>query len=145
MGYLANERSIAQYHRMPPGSQPPSRYEPYRSTALRAPTKPLIVLPHTLSESTGPLYGHEKIGETHNDLPRQHAGEPIGERIIVTGRVLDDNGGPVPKALIEIWQANATGRYRPHKDQHPAPLDPNFTGAGRTLTDENGSYRFVTA
>ena len=144
MGHPTNERSIAQYHRMPPGSQPPSLHEPYGSTVRRAPTKPLIVLPHTLSEITGPLFGHEMIGETDNDLTRQHAGEPVGERIIVTGRVLDDNGRPVPNALIEIWQANSTGRYRHHRDQHPAPLDPNFTGAGRTLTDENGSYRFVT-
>jgi protocatechuate 3,4-dioxygenase beta subunit len=144
MGHPTNERSIAQYHRMPPGSQPPSLHEPYGSTVRRAPAKPLIVLPHTLSEITGPLFGHEKIGEADNDLTRQHAGEPVGERIIVTGRVLDDNGRPVPSALIEIWQANSTGRYRHHRDQHPAPLDPNFTGAGRTLTDENGSYRFVT-
>ena len=144
MVHSTNERSIAQYHRMPPGSQPPSLYEPYRSTVRRSPSRPLIVLPHTLSEITGPLYGHEKIGETDNDLTRQHAGEPLGERVIVTGRVLDDNGRPVPNALIEIWQANAAGRYHHHKDQHPAPLDPNFTGAGRALTDESGSYRFVT-
>jgi protocatechuate 3,4-dioxygenase beta subunit len=144
MGRLTNERSIAQYHRTPAGSQPPSLYEPYQSTIRRSPTKPLIVLPHTLSEITGPLYGHDKIAETDNDLTRQHAGEPIGERIIVTGRVLDDNGRPVPDALIEIWQANATGRYRHSTDQHSAPLDPNFTGRGRTLTDENGSYRFVS-
>jgi protocatechuate 3,4-dioxygenase beta subunit len=141
---LTKERSIAQYHRMPAESQPPALYEPYRSTICRYPTKPLIVLPHTLSEITGPLYGGEKIGETDNDLTRQHAGDPLGERIIVTGRVLDDNGRPVPNALIEIWQANAAGRYHHKGDQHPAPLDPNFTGAGRMLTDENGSYRFVS-
>lgn len=102
MGHVTNERSIAQYHRMPPGSQPSSLYEPYQSTVYRSPTKPLIVLPHTLSEITGPLYGHEKIGEADNDLTRQHDGEPVGERIIVTGRVLDDNGRPVPNALIEL-------------------------------------------
>ena len=144
MADVTKERSIAQYHRMPAGSQPPSLYEPYRSTIRRSPTKPLIVLPHTLSEITGPLYGHEKISETDNDLTRQHAGEPLGERIIVTGRVMDDNGRPVPNALIEIWQANASGRYHHKGDQHPAPLDPNFTGAGRMLTDENGLYRFVS-
>lgn len=103
-----------------------------------------MLLPHTLSEITGPVYGHGDITETDNNLTRQHADEPQGERIIVTGRVLDDNGRPVPRTLIEIWQANAAGRYRHSKDNHPAPLDPNFTGAGRTVTDENGVYRFVT-
>ena len=103
-----------------------------------------MVLPHTLSEITGPVYGESGIAETDNDLTRQHADEPQGERIIVTGRVLDDGGRPVPRTLIEIWQANAAGRYRHSKDNHPTPLDPNFTGAGRTLTDENGVYRFVT-
>lgn len=141
---VSNESSLTRYHRMPSGSQPASLYEPYRSTIKRSPTKPLIVQPHTLSEITGPLYGHEAIRETDNDLTRQHAGEPLGERIIVTGRVLDDNGRPVPSALIEVWQANSAGRYIHRGDQHPAPLDPNFTGSGRVLTDENGAYRFVT-
>ncbi len=141
---VSNENSLARYHRMPSGSQPVSLYEAYRSSIKRSPTNPLIVQPHTLSEITGPLYGHEAIGETDNDLTRQHAGEPLGERIIVTGRVLDDNGRPVPSSLIEIWQANSAGRYIHRGDQHPAPLDPNFTGSGRVLTDENGAYRFVT-
>lgn len=142
---IANANPIVHpYHRYPPGSQPDRVYEPYRSTPARNPSKPLIFLPHTLSEVTGPVYGHEPIGETDNDLTRQHASEPLGERIIVTGRVLDDNGRPVPNTLIEIWQANAAGRYQHQRDQHPAPLDPNFGGAGRTLTDENGNYRFVT-
>jgi protocatechuate 3,4-dioxygenase beta subunit len=132
------------YRRHDPASQPPSLYEPYRSTVRRAPRRPLVLLPHTLSEITGPVYGHTDISETDNDLTRQHAGEPQGERIIVTGRVLDDNGRPVARTLIEIWQTNAAGRYRHQNDNHPAPLDPNFTGAGRTLTDENGVYRFVT-
>jgi len=136
--------SIKPYRRVPEGSQPPSLYEPYHSTTKRAPLKPLILLPHTLSEITGPIYGHEKMGEKDNDLTAQHEGEPLGERIIVSGRVLDSNGRPVPNALIEIWQANSAGRYRHAKDQHPAPLDPNFTGAGRTLTDQNGAYRFIT-
>jgi protocatechuate 3,4-dioxygenase beta subunit len=135
---------IAPYRRHDPRSQPASLYEPYRSSIRRAPRQPLVLLPHTLSEITGPVYGHSDITETDNDLTRQHADEPQGERIIVTGRVLDDNGRPVPQTLIEIWQANAAGRYRHSKDNHPAPLDPNFTGAGRTLTDENGVYRFVT-
>jgi protocatechuate 3,4-dioxygenase, beta subunit len=135
---------LRPYHRTPPGSQPPSLYEPYRASLHRAPTQPLILQPQTLSEITGPLFGSSAIGESDNDLTMQHSGEPIGERIIVTGRVLDDNGHPVPSALIEIWQANAAGRYRHQNDQHPAPLDPNFSGAGRTLTDQNGVYRFVT-
>lgn len=136
--------SIRPYTRPPHGSQPPSLYQPYQGTMKRAPLKPLVVLPHTLSEITGPIYGHENVRENDNDLTRQHAGEPIGERIIVSGRVLDSNGRPVPSALIEIWQANSAGRYRHAKDQHPAPLDPNFSGAGRTLTDPHGAYRFVT-
>jgi protocatechuate 3,4-dioxygenase beta subunit len=135
---------ITPYRRHEPGSQPSALYEPYKSTVRRAPSKPLIFLPHTLSEVTGPVYGHDAIGETDNDLTRQHPGEPLGERIIVTGRVLDSNDRPVPNALIEIWQANAAGRYVHARDQHPAPLDPNFTGAGRTMTDESGGYRFVT-
>ena len=135
---------VTPYRRHDAKSQPISLYEPYRATVRRAPRKPLIVLPHTLSEITGPVYGHESISETDNDLTRQHAGEPMGERIIVAGRVLDDNGRPVPHTLVEVWQANAGGRYRHGRDNHPAPLDPNFTGAGRTLTDENGNYRFVT-
>jgi len=145
MGKATDDRlRITPYHRRKTGSQPSSLYEPYRSTVRRAPSKPLIFLPHTLSEVTGPVYGQDDIAQTDNDLTRQHAGEPEGERIIVTGRVLDSNGHPVPHALIEIWQANAAGRYVHIKDQHPAPLDPNFTGCGRTLADENGVYRFVT-
>jgi protocatechuate 3,4-dioxygenase beta subunit len=101
-------------------------------------------MPQTLSERTGPSYGHDVIRETDHDLTRQHSGEPLGERIIVTGRVADDSGRPVRNTLIEIWQTNAAGRYRHSKDNHPAPLDPNFTGAGRALTDANGVYRFVT-
>ena len=135
---------VVPYRRHDPASQPSSLYEPYRSTVLRAPRRPLVLLPHTLSEITGPVYGHSSITETDNDLTRQHAGEPQGERIIVTGRVLDDNGRPVPHTLIEIWQTNAAGRYRHQNDNHPAPLDPNFTGAGRTMTDEKGVYRFVS-
>ena len=124
--------------------QPPYLYPGYRSTELRAPEKPLIILPKTLSDTTGPAYGRGLIGKLDNDLTRQYAGEPLGERIIVTGRVLDGDGRPVRNSLIEIWQANAAGRYTHHNDQHPAPLDPNFGGAGRCLTDDEGRYRFVT-
>ena len=135
---------ITPYRRHPAQSQPPCLYEPYHATVLRAPRQPLVLLPHTLSEITGPVYGHSNVTETDSDLTRRHAGEPLGERIIVSGRVLDDSGRPVPHTLIEIWQANAAGRYRHSHDDHPAPLDPNFTGAGRALTDGNGQYRFVT-
>jgi protocatechuate 3,4-dioxygenase, beta subunit len=106
--------------------------------------RPLIRLPHTLSELTGPLYGHNPIGETDNDLTRQHPGEPIGERIVVAGRVMDEDGRPVRRTLVELWQCNAAGRYRHSLDNHPAPLDPNFSGAGRAITDDHGNYRFVT-
>lgn len=135
---------VAPYRRHDPATQPPRRYEPYQATIRRAPRKPLIILPHTLSEITGPVYGQEPIGPVDNDLTRQHPGEPLGERIIVTGRVLDDAGRAIPNTLLEIWQANAAGRYHHHQDNHAAPLDPNFTGAGRTLTDDQGRYRFVT-
>lgn len=132
------------YRRPAPGSQPDNRNDAYRASIRRAPRKALIQIRHTISELSGPLYGHNPIAETDNDLTRQHAGEPLGERIIITGRVLDENGRAVPHALVEIWQANAAGRYLHVKDQHAAPLDPNFTGAGRTLTDASGRYRFVT-
>jgi len=132
------------YPRPEPGDQPVLLYPPYASTIRRAPMRPPIVLPHTLSELTGPVFGHGPIGEADNDLTRQHAGDPIGERIVVAGRVIDEDGRPIPHTLIELWQANAAGRYAHATDDHPAPLDPNFTGAGRTLTDEDGNYRFVT-
>lgn len=135
---------VTPYVRHAPGTQPDSLYEPYRATLLRSPRKPLIFLAHTLSEVTGPVFGQDDIAENDHDLTRNHAGDPIGERIIVSGRVFESNGRPVPNALIEIWQANAAGRYAHAVDQHPAPLDPNFTGTGRTLTGEDGSYRFVT-
>jgi protocatechuate 3,4-dioxygenase beta subunit len=126
--------------------QPPYLYEAYRSTVKRAPQQPLIPLAHTLAELTGPVYGHEQIRPLDDDLTRNAVvnGEPIGERIIVTGRVLDERGNPVRNALLEIWQANACGRYIHKNDQHPAPLDPNFTGTGRVLTDHNGEYRFTS-
>ena len=126
--------------------QPAYLYEPYRSTLLRAPGKPLIVVPQTLSELTAPVYGHDDIQPLDDDLTRNARvnGEPIGERIIVVGQVTDEDDRPVPNALIEIWQTNACGRYVHRADQHDAPLDPNFVGAGRTLTDDNGMYRFTT-
>ncbi len=123
---------------------PPYYYPDYVGTRLRAPKEPLVLLPHTLSELTGPIFGDGAVGELDNDLTRQHAGPPLGERIIVSGRVLGSDGKPLRSQLVEIWQANAAGRYIHEVDQHPAPLDPNFTGAGRCLTDDDGRYRFVT-
>ncbi|GAA0353328.1 protocatechuate 3,4-dioxygenase subunit beta [Actinoallomurus spadix] len=125
---------------------PPYLYPPYGSTPLRAPSRPLVMPSYgpDAIELVSPVFGHEELGLLDNDLTRQHSGDPIGERIIVTGRVLDSGGRPVPNALVEIWQANAAGRYIHLREQHPAPLDPNFTGAGRCLTDADGRYRFVT-
>jgi protocatechuate 3,4-dioxygenase beta subunit len=123
----------------------PARFSaPYRSTILRSPQKPLIAMRHTLSELSGPIYGHDAVRPHDNDLTIQHRGEPLGERIIVHGYVLDEDGRGLPDSLIELWQANASGRYVHVADQHRAPLDPNFTGAGRTQTDSSGYYRFVT-
>lgn len=132
------------YGRDDDAGQPPYLHADYRSTESRAPRRPLVPLAHTLSEVTGPVYGHGKVGAMDHDLTRQHDGEPLGERIIVFGRVRDANGRPVPDALLEIWQANAAGRYRHDADSHPAPLDPNFSGGGRCATDDAGRYRFVT-
>ncbi len=126
------------------GADPDYLYEPYRSTIRRAPRKPLILLPEALALRTGPVFGHDAITESSSDLTRQHAGEPLGERIVVSGRVCDEDARPVTSTLVEIWQTNAAGRYLHKQDQHHAPLDPNFTGGGRALTDSNGCYRFVT-
>jgi protocatechuate 3,4-dioxygenase, beta subunit len=132
-------------YRRPPEDTQPAYLEPrYHSTIKRAPTKPLILLPHTLSEIAGPVFGCDMLRPGDHDLTKQHDGEPIGEQIIVGGHVLDEDGNPVRNTLIEIWQANAAGRYRHAVDQHHAPLDPNFTGCGRTLTDANGFYTFTT-
>jgi len=125
-------------------TQPPYAYPPYASTAKRSPTKPLVLIPQTLSEMTGPVFGHGEVREGDSDLTHQYSGAPLGERIVVSGRVLDANGRPVPHTLVEVWQANACGRYRHDGDDHDAPLDPNFAGAGRALTDAEGRYRFLT-
>jgi protocatechuate 3,4-dioxygenase beta subunit len=101
-------------------------------------------MPEALVALAGPVFGEDALQEGDDDLTRQHDGEPLGERIVVTGRVVDEVGRPIRAALVEVWQANASGRYRHAADQHPAPLDPNFSGAGRCLTDDEGRYRFVT-
>ena len=127
-------------------SHPPHVYPDYKSTVLRGPTKPLVPIDHTLSELTGPVYGHDAIGSLDADLTKngQRNGEPLGERIIVTGRVVDEDDRPLPHMLVEIWQANAAGRYIHEIDQHDAPIDPNFLGAGRCVTDSAGRYRFTS-
>ena len=135
---------IAGYRRPYWGTQPDYLFPPYASTQARSPRKPLILLPHTLSEVTGPLFGSDDVRPNDNNLLVQHSGEPLGERIFVSGRVLDENGRPVPHTLVELWQANAGGRYRHRNDREGAPLDPNFTGCGRALTDADGRYRFIT-
>ena len=125
-------------------ADPPYDVPEYRSSGLRAPKRPLLLIPETLSETTGPVFGDDAVTELDGDLTRQHDGEPLGERIIVSGRVVGTDGRPLRRTLIEIWQANAAGRYVHESDRHPAPLDPNFTGAGRVLTDGEGRYRFTT-
>jgi protocatechuate 3,4-dioxygenase beta subunit len=135
---------VVGYRRDHDQVDPPYLHPDYVATRTRSPQRPLILLPHTLSEVTGPVYGHEDVGELDHDLTRQHGDEPLGERIIVSGRVLDGDGRPVRDSLVEIWQANSAGRYAHEVDRHPAPLDPNFSGAGRCVTDDEGRYRFVT-
>lgn len=135
---------LTPYRRLTPGTQPDYLHRPYASTVKRAPSRPLVVAPHTLSELTGPVFGHDHVAPGDADLTSGHAGAPLGERLIIAGRVLDENGRPVRNTLVEVWQANAAGRYRHKNDGHDAPLDPNFTGCGRMLTDDEGRYRFRT-
>ena len=126
---------------------PRAKTPDYKSSIYRSPDQPLICLPTTASELSGPVFGQNLIGELDNDLVRNFSSAghaPIGPRIIVHGKVLDDSGKAVPHTLIEIWQANAAGRYRHVNDNYLAPLDPNFGGCGRTLTGEDGSYQFMT-
>ncbi len=127
-------------------SQPAQAQPAYRSTVLRHQKRQLVPLPQSLSELTGPVFGHGSVAETDADLTRNavQGGEVLGERIILAGRLLDDAGHPLRGALVEVWQANAAGRYAHAVDVHDAPLDPNFLGAGRALTDEEGRYRFTT-
>ncbi|MEV6110527.1 protocatechuate 3,4-dioxygenase subunit beta [Streptomyces sp. NPDC051940] len=130
-----------------PAEHHPRRdYAPYRSSALRHPKHALVPAggdPEAV-ELSGPVFGATDVTALDHDLTRQHPGEPLGERITVTGRVLDRAGRPVRGQLVEVWQANAAGRYPHRRDDHPAPLDPNFTGVGRTLTGDDGTYHFVT-
>jgi protocatechuate 3,4-dioxygenase beta subunit len=136
--------ALPGYRRPDADVHPPLDWPDYRSTALRHPKQPLVLLPHSLTEITGPMLGSGRVEPDDADLTRQHAGEPLGERIIVHGRVLDGDGRPIPDTLLEVWQANAAGRYAHAADRHPAPLDPNFSGVGRCLTDTDGRYEVVT-
>ena len=132
---------------IPPGTHPPLASPSYRSTGLRAPTQPLLQLPPGLAdpiELTGPVFGRDTVTEADADLTIGADGAAVGQRIIVTGRLLDGSGRPILGSLVEIWQANASGRYRHRGDQWPGTLDPNFTGGGRALTDDDGCYRFTT-
>src|SRR5262245_18308518 len=141
---MRNKSKVIGFRRPAAGTQPDYLFPPYASTVKRAPTRPLVLLPPTLTETTGPVFGHDDVKAGDADLTGQHRGDPIGERIIVSGRVLDENGKPVAGTLVEIWQANSAGRYPHRVDQHDAPMDPNFTGCGRALTDKEGRYRFVS-
>jgi len=140
------DKEIAEYAgRITPGGHPPRYYPPYRSSILRSPRQPLaLVTDPDAIELWTPVFGTGDVTELDADLTRQHSGEPIGERMTVSGRVTDRAGRPVRNQLVEIWQANAAGRYVHRREQHPAPLDANFTGAGRALTDGNGEYLFTT-
>jgi protocatechuate 3,4-dioxygenase beta subunit len=135
---------VTGYRRERPGSHPPNDFPGYTSTVKRAPKRALLRLEQTLTEVTGPVFTGGWEGPNAADLTRSGCGDPVGERIIVAGRVLDEDGRPVPRTLVELWQANAAGRYLHDGDQHDAPLDPNFPGKGHVVTDAEGNYRFLT-
>lgn len=137
----------AEYYQRDRTRQPPGYTPGYKTSVARSPRYSMISLQNSVSEITGPVFGHDDIDPRDKDLLTNYAkpGESaIGERIILHGRVLDENARPVPNTLVEIWQANAGGRYRHKKDTYLAPVDPNFGGCGRTITDENGYYYFRT-
>lgn len=136
----------AEYYQRDRTLHPPALTPDYKTTTARSPRYSLISLQNSVSEITGPVFGHNDIDPLDNDLVRNYAkdADPVGERIILHGRVMDENARPVPNTLVEIWQANASGRYRHKKDTYLGALDPNFGGCGRTLTDENGYYFFRT-
>ena len=132
------------YRREAAGTHPPYEHRAYASTHKRAPRHEPIAIAQTLSEITGPRFAPDIVGPSDADLTHFDGGEALGERIIVTGRVLDEDGRAIPESLIEIWQANAAGRYAHDSDQHEAPLDPHFSGIGKVMTDNRGIYSFTT-
>jgi protocatechuate 3,4-dioxygenase beta subunit len=132
------------YRRETPGAHPPYDHPAYASTHKRTPRHAPVRLEHTLSEITGPYLTRELPAPRENDLTHFDGGEALGERIVVTGCVLDEDGRAIPDTAIEIWQANAAGRYAHTEDQHEAPLDPHFAGIGKVVSDEQGMYRFMT-
>jgi protocatechuate 3,4-dioxygenase, beta subunit len=138
------EFRLPHYAADPVGTQPPMDYEQYRSTALRHPLRPLHLLPQRLTEVTGPVFGNDRVQPGDDDLTHYDGGEAVGQRIIVHGRLLDSDGRAIPNSLVEVWQANAGGRYRHFNDQWPSPLDPHFSGLGRVVTDSEGHYQFTT-
>jgi protocatechuate 3,4-dioxygenase, beta subunit len=135
---------IREYNHEHAGSQPSNDWPAYNSTIKRHPTRKPVALRQTLTEITGPTFTSGWTGPEAADLTKQHKGEPLGERMILAGRVLDEDGQPVPNTLVEVWQANSAGRYAHPNDTHPAPLDPNFTGRGHVVTNANGEYRFLS-
>ncbi len=139
-------KEIAAIQAASPAAEPQPRldFAPYRSSLLRHPTKDLRQADPEGAELVAPVFGQSDVDPLEADLTIQSGGEPIGERIVVTGRLVDGDGRPVRRQLVEIWHANAAGRYIHLRDQHPAPIDPNFTGTGRCLTDDEGVYSFTT-
>jgi protocatechuate 3,4-dioxygenase beta subunit len=137
-------RELPVFPKVPSLTQPEYLHPPYKSSLKRAPTRSLIVMPPTVSERTGPVFGHAAVRPGDADLTAQHEGQPAGERIVVSGCILDEDERPVRGALVELWQANAAGRYKHRNDQHNAPVDPNFDGCGRAITDAEGRFKFLT-
>ncbi|HUE18560.1 MAG TPA: protocatechuate 3,4-dioxygenase subunit beta [Stellaceae bacterium] len=135
---------VTEYNSELKGGQPSNNWPAYGSTVKRHPERPSVALKQTLTEITGPGFANGWSGPDVADLTKQHKGDPIGERMILAGRILDEDGKPVPKTLVEIWQANSAGRYQHANDTHPAPLDPNFTGRGNVVSNEKGEYRFLS-
>jgi protocatechuate 3,4-dioxygenase, beta subunit len=135
---------LPRYVREAPALRTPVGYAEYKSTGLRAPLRTPVDLPHRLTEVTGPVLGEDRVRPGDADLTLRNGGEAVGQRILVYGRVLDSGGRPVPETLVEVWQANAAGRYRHVVDRFPAPVDPHFDGLGRVVTDSLGRYEFMT-
>jgi protocatechuate 3,4-dioxygenase beta subunit len=140
----AMDHFMNKLRKPPPGAHPSLSHPAYKSTIERSPRLSPIPLPQGPTELSGPSFDSTLLYPHHDDLTKQTGGEPLGERIIVTGKVLDENGDALPRTLVEIWQCNAAGRYHHDVDQHDAPLDPHFRGGGRVMTDDQGQYRFTT-